>query len=170
MTVLHRPGRKHQNADSLSRIPHELEVCNCYEAGKSLESLPCGGCRYCTRAHHHWKRLEKDVDDVIPLAVKKCVDVQVRVIAIDESSDQDIPWVMGYSIKEIQERQEKDHDIKPVLQWMKNDTEPTEAELFVQSKTTKFYWIIRSLFLLKKGLLFYKLILSNEGHIDLLTK
>ena len=36
MTVVHRPGRKHQNADSLSRVPDEIKICNCYEAGKYL--------------------------------------------------------------------------------------------------------------------------------------
>jgi hypothetical protein len=35
-----------------------------------LESLPCGGCNYCTRACQQWERFSEDVDNVVPLAVK----------------------------------------------------------------------------------------------------
>ena len=73
MEILHRPGKKHLNADVLSRIPDSLQSCNCYEAGKDLSSLPCGGCPYCTRAHTQWDRFESDVDDVVPLAVRQIV-------------------------------------------------------------------------------------------------
>ena len=43
MTVLHRPGIKHGNADGLSRIPDEYDFCDCYRAGSELSTLPCGG-------------------------------------------------------------------------------------------------------------------------------
>lgn len=32
--------------------------------------LPCGGCRYCTRAHTNWSKFTEDVDDVVPLGKK----------------------------------------------------------------------------------------------------
>ena len=48
LTIQHRSGVRHSNADGLSRIPCDIAMCNCYQAGKSLESLPCGGCTYCT--------------------------------------------------------------------------------------------------------------------------
>ena len=50
MEIIHRPGKFHGNADGMSRIPDTISECNCYEAGENLEKLPCGGCRYCTRA------------------------------------------------------------------------------------------------------------------------
>ena len=68
--ILHRQGRKHSNADGLSRIPDGLEQCDCYRAGLDLESLPCGGCAYCHRAHQQWQRFDELVDDVVPLAVR----------------------------------------------------------------------------------------------------
>ena len=74
MTIIHRPGKQHVNADALSRIPDSLNICNCYEAGKKLENLPCfengNVCKFCTRAHSEWARFEEDVDDVVPLASK----------------------------------------------------------------------------------------------------
>ena len=174
ITVLHRPGKKHQNADSLSRIPDDLETCNCYEAGKDLDSLPCGGCPYCRRAHRQWKRFEEDVDDVVPLAVKQqwtrtSVGPEVRVVKIDEPTDTESPWIMGYSIKDIKERQEKDPDLRPVIQWLSNDEEPTEAELFLQSKATKFYWLNKNLLSIKKKLLFYRWILPSGEESFLLV-
>ena len=70
MVVQHQPGTKHGNADGLSRIPDEEEFCDCYRAGTDLESLPCEGCKFCSRAHHQWSRFQEDVDDVVPIAVR----------------------------------------------------------------------------------------------------
>jgi hypothetical protein len=51
MSIVHRPGRLHGNADTLTRVPEPEEKCNCYQAGCTLEALPCGGCSYCARMH-----------------------------------------------------------------------------------------------------------------------
>ena len=67
--IQHRSGSKHSNADGLSRIPVQRE-CDCYTAGRSLESLPCKGCHFCTRLHEQWRRFEEEVDDVVPLSVR----------------------------------------------------------------------------------------------------
>ena len=45
MSIQHRPGNKHINADALSRIPDREEQCCHYKASIPLENLPCGGCR-----------------------------------------------------------------------------------------------------------------------------
>jgi hypothetical protein len=66
MTVQHRSGKTHSNADGLSRIPSVEPQCDCYDAGKVLSDLPCGGCKYCKRAHDQWGRFGEDVDDVVP--------------------------------------------------------------------------------------------------------
>lgn len=70
VSIVHRAGSAHGNADGMSRIPDELDYCNCYRAGEELSSLPCGGCNYCTRAHNQWSRFETDVDDVVPLTLR----------------------------------------------------------------------------------------------------
>lgn len=69
MKIIHRQGKLHSNADGLSRLTDREIACDCYEAGTTPESLPCGGCPYCTRAHKQWSRFHEEVDDVIPLAV-----------------------------------------------------------------------------------------------------
>ena len=71
MTIVHRSGEKHTNADALSRIPEEEPQCVWYRAHIPLDCLPCGGCTYCTQTHKKWSRFEEDVDDVIPLVVRE---------------------------------------------------------------------------------------------------
>ena len=66
MVLQHRSGKSHINAARLSRIPDRVDSCNCYYAGAKLDTLPCGGCRYCTRAHQQWTRFEADLNDVVP--------------------------------------------------------------------------------------------------------
>jgi hypothetical protein len=79
MQILHRPGKQHENADALSRQLEDLGNCNCYQAGKKLETLPCGGCRICQRAHLQWARFEDDVDDVLPLGFSHQVLRTLRI-------------------------------------------------------------------------------------------
>ena len=67
MGIVHRFGKTHLNADSLSGIPDAIEYCNCYRSGKPLECLPCGGCAYCQQYMKNWAQLEDEVDDVVPL-------------------------------------------------------------------------------------------------------
>ena len=86
MTVVHRSGVKHGNADGMSRIPDDVQFCDCYKAGSEPETLPCGGCKYCTRAHNQWSRFEEDVEYVVPLAVNTITD-----------SNSNSVWLEGYS-------------------------------------------------------------------------
>lgn len=69
MTVIHRPGKKHGNADALSRAPGE-KPCPEIKVMIDPTQLPCGGCRYCTRAHTNWSKFTEDVDDVVLLGKK----------------------------------------------------------------------------------------------------
>ena len=70
MSIIHRSGKLHGNADGQSRKSDNMEHCECYRAGCNVVDLPCGGCAYCTRAHQQWSRFETEVDDVIPLAIR----------------------------------------------------------------------------------------------------
>jgi hypothetical protein len=70
MIVQHRPGVKHGNADALSRIPDTLTPCSAYIAGLKPSCLPCGGCKYCVRAHEQWGKFITEVDEAVGLA--KC--------------------------------------------------------------------------------------------------
>ena len=77
--LLHRPGAKHQNADSLSRIPDSVPLCHQYKPGVEVTKLPCGGFAYCTRAHTQWERFNKDVDDIVPLSFYSLAQVRPHI-------------------------------------------------------------------------------------------
>ena len=86
MTVVHRPGKKHQNADALSRIPESDYLFENYRLGMLPDSLPCGGCSYCRKAHINWSHFVDVVDEVIPLASGA---KQVAGVTMSDSNDSD---------------------------------------------------------------------------------
>jgi len=104
MVIQHRPGKQHSNADSLSRRPDEFEYCNCYQAGVSVASLPCGGCRFCTRAHEQWARFEDDVDDVIPLAVRSLTWEEAEAL---EAAGTSAEGAVSFSVRSLKVRDEE---------------------------------------------------------------
>jgi transposase InsO family protein len=73
MKVIHRAGKDHGNADALSRMSAApSECCPYYRSESDLEQLPCGGCKYCTKAHKSWRKFHETVDDVVTLSQKVC--------------------------------------------------------------------------------------------------
>ena len=148
MTVFHRPGVKHGNADAMSRISDDMSFCDCYRAGSDPESFPCGGCRYCTRAHNQWSRFSEDVDDVVPLAVKT-----VNVIKPVSRSE---PWITGYSKDELREIQSVDPCVGKLITWIANDMEPEQRELYPSSPDVKHFYICRKQLMYKDNLLYYR--------------
>jgi predicted aspartyl protease len=164
MQILHRPGKLHGNADGLSRIPDNLEECNCYEAGVDISQLPCGGCPYCERAHKQWSRFEVDVDDVIPLAVRsislspqihdKCNEI--RAVESEENDSQyKENWLESYTSEELRDYQLADASLKPIITWLEAKENPSKNELFKHSPATKALWLCQSKMKLVDGVLFY---------------
>ena len=67
--IEHRDGKKHGNADAMSRMPCDPDHCDCYDKNTILDELPCGGCTTCRKRHRDWSTFLED-DDVVPLSVK----------------------------------------------------------------------------------------------------
>ena len=154
MKVVHRNGKQHQNADALSRIPDVVEYCNCYRPGKSLELLPCKGCSYCERCMENWSQFEEEIDDVSPLCVR-------QVTSITDERDNTYIVFQGLDGDELNNHRRSDPDIGPVIIWLETE-EPSEAELFLSSPNSKFYWLNKNLLTIEDGILKYKWI-SNGG-------
>ena len=109
--ILHQPGNKHTNADVMSRLPSNGLDCESYVVGETPESLQCGGCHYCMRAHNQWLRFAEEVDDVVSLS-RKCIPVisqtedAVNAFNIFTAKLQDdrypsVSWVEDYSATDI---------------------------------------------------------------------
>ena len=173
--LIHRPGKLHVNADALSRKSIDADPCDCYHAGCSLDSLPCGGCKYCVRVHEQWDRFSEDVDDVVPLAIRK---IQTDVLAV-EPINVEHPVIPEYSAPELHKMQMEDRHLSPIFRWLsfliKSDEELTEGkyqfsellvantmecipgnEVALSSEATKYYWSLREHLLCDKGVLRYQ--------------
>ena len=144
VTVVHRSGVKHGNADGMSRIPDDVQFCDCYKAGSEPKALPCGGYKYCTRAHNQWSRFEEDVDNV-PLAVK----------TITESSSNSV-WIEGYSKKQLHQAQHSDGCLQKIINWITTEVEPEQKELALSSQTVKYLYLHRSQLVYENELLYYR--------------
>ena len=108
MVVSHRPGKKHENADALSRIQQAETKSDClnYRLGVKPEDLPCGGCTKCTRAHERWSHFAEEVDDVVSLT---CRQVAAESIITDGSSltDQQIDSVYREIITDLADEERR---------------------------------------------------------------
>ena len=158
MDIIHRPGKKHQNADGLSRIPDEEKFCECYRQGFDINQLPCGGCRYCSRAHNQWARFEEDVDDVIPLSVRSVAQNSTADDTDDsdsEDGDEQGEWFGGYSWDELMAKQKKDPDIGPVILWLEGSGKPNPGELELHSPSVKHLWLCKTQLVIENGVLHY---------------
>ena len=84
--IVHRSGVKHQNADSLSRIPCDPDECDCYDGQTVIEDLPCGGCDKCKKKHEKWSSFMA-IDDIVPLTAR-CV--RYEMTDCDETQENSI--------------------------------------------------------------------------------
>ena len=179
--IVHRPGGKHSNADGLSRLPNNLPPCDCYNAGKKLQDLPCKGCKFCTKAHEQWERFCEDVDDVIPLAVKTLsltkpsslsptptssssspvladappVQAEIGPVALAKAKEIQSNWLEAYSSVQLRDLQLQDPDLKSIIGWLENKEIPLKNVLFLSSAITKSLWLVRLQLRLINGVLYH---------------
>ena len=156
MAICHRPGVKHTNADSVSRIGSATATCNCYEAGRHLSDLPCGGCTYCSRLHNQWNRFENEVDYVVPLAVRQVSNTASTGENQATTDDDTLVSLEGYSREELLALQSADPHLAPITRWLTQDENPSASELCLQSQETKTLWRKKNLLLIRNGLLHYQ--------------
>ncbi|KAK3093065.1 hypothetical protein FSP39_010650 [Pinctada imbricata] len=171
MTIHHRPGKKHVNADALSRLS-ESEFCPFYQPDILPSELPCGGCKYCTKVHENWSAFINDIDDTVPLVKvdrsHKDQETQCDLPDTNEPDIEDPPkmcqsvskdnksWVDGYSWEDISQKQQADLDLKFIVCWLLRNECPSESDLFLSSKAAKNYWINRELYEMDENKVLWK--------------
>ena len=161
MVIQHRAGAKHINADWLSRPP---DGCDCYQAGNDLSKLPCGGCNYCTRMTKQWEQFSLDVDDVLPSTVLdplKIINAEIRAVNVKEAKENTLHtpvpnWCSTLLVSDIRDKQREDPDLILAVNWVFNETVPTQAELAMSSTVARFYWSNRNLLSEKNEIIYYR--------------
>jgi hypothetical protein len=95
--------------------------------------------------HEQWARFNEDVDDVVPLAVRATsVNLQPN-------------WCDVYSTVELMRKQRADNDLCHVIKWLKDGSEPSDKDLWLQGAESKKVWLNRSLMELNPdGLLLFR--------------
>ena len=151
MLIEHRPGRKHGNADGLSRIPEAVPTCEYYEAGVPLQCLPCRGCAYCKKLHEQWAKFEEEVEDVLPLAARRNFAVAA-----------------GRSVEELREMQLNDSVCGPILGWLESAVEPEQADLVMQKPAVRRFWRNKVQLRVVNQVLYYSYIDKKTGDERLL--
>jgi transposase InsO family protein len=102
LQMVHRDGKKHVNADALSRMdpPGEAPHWVLKDYNIDPSKLPCGGCKGCVRMHEEWASFVTDVDDTVPLSQvtgKDCdQEIEVRNLSVTP-----ISWclVNGHNVR-----------------------------------------------------------------------
>ena len=158
--IIHREGKKHGNADALSRKWCETRTCDCYEANVPPEALPCGGCKYCTKRDMEWKNFNNIIDDVIPLSKTnseaskgfinpKCHRVSARgsVQAKSSISDPKDPklsasnWAVTHTPEELVILQRQDHDLVIIHDWLDRQEQPNRDSVASYSPDVRKLWL-----------------------------
>ncbi|XP_049326794.1 uncharacterized protein LOC125786977 [Astyanax mexicanus] len=170
--IEHRPGARHGNADALSRKVVQSQ-CDCYQAGKDLSALPCGGCTHCRRQQGQWARFEADVDDVVPLAIRHVTKCQeIRTVGISPSPknalcslsctqnpDEELPeanWMSQYSMQELEDKQRQDPCLGVLHQWMEMGEVPRREQVALKSPAIRKYWLCWPQVERHRGVLYYR--------------
>ena len=182
--IEHRPGKKHSNADALSRRPDHFNIgCENYSLGVHPTDLPCGGCSYCERAHKNWSTFASLVDNVIPLSKQEhvsedhssdmCItymDISVGDkdpnIFVQGEDNPSYSFVKGEASKNINQicpdsdeftdAQAKDPFLSYLKQYLVDQSEPNEGVIMLWGERQKAMWIARDNFCLKDGIIYKK--------------
>ena len=158
--IVHREGKKHGNADALSRQEDGTTECTTDMTNMSPSSLPCGGCSYCTRQHQQWAEFLSEIDDIIPLcpsgsAFQNCHKVSTRnmIDSCTTNSNPDEPanadtyrtanmnWVAPYSPKELVAFQRQDPDLVLVHDWLDRQMRPDRDTVACHSPNVRHLWL-----------------------------
>ena len=167
-TIIHRDGKKHQNADALSRKHCGDDGCNFYKQGEILAELPCGGCPKCKKKHSEWAHFEAEVNDVIPLASKAvdtdqnlhtCRRMTTRSLGkskIDTSEDFREMWFQGHSSTSLAQFQREDPIIGILHIWIDENQKPNRDEIASLKPALRKYWLNWDNITKKDGVLYQK--------------
>ena len=175
-TITHQEGKKHQNADALSRLDHDQSGADSYNPDFPLESLPCRGCNKCRKMQESWSLFHEEVDCVVPMGKchhHKCRRVQTRSMEKSgrtlitnemegqESNDVDSlnsrqTWFSGYSPEELHTMQKYDSDLASILESLEKGLKDDRDTASSFSPATRKLWLNWDNLILQDGVMYQR--------------
>ena len=177
-TIEHRPGAKHQNADSLSRKDYEKRSCD----HTAEETNDCPECQT-----KDWEEFFIEVDNVVDLGVpvenaevinetnstnchlRALTRGQAKKIYQDDTLHQqnqntsetrevtpETMFIPSYTSIEIQLLQREDRDLGVLHSWLDRNYIPTRDEVAQCSPAVRKYWLNTENIVRKRGVLYQK--------------
>ena len=178
-SIEHRAGVKHGNADALSRAPEP--TCDCYWAGECPDLLPCQGCSYCRREHQRWARFDEDVDDVVPLAIRRTKkdppatnqsagpstperdQANTTELPVEEHSNTGVQpspptvnWLPQYTGEELAKYQRSDPVLRKLHTWIDGGQLQSQDQVALESQAVRKFWLCWSQVERRGGVLYYR--------------
>ena len=191
MQIVHRPGKLHTNADSLSRRPSDEPFCPYYRPRSKLEDLPCKGCKYCEKTERNWGKFDLEVDYIDNVAearvrrlkettrerekrrltrrkrkedkkMAKSEHLRTGIDVVTEKAE--YVRFVDADRERCKKEQEEDQEMGILYRWLEHKETPKEEDTKLAHPTTKFYWMNRDLFKIEEGLVYRT---SNDGQAQL---
>ena len=174
--IVHRDGKKHQNADALSRADYEDDECKFYSPKVELSQLPCGGCVSCLKKHKSWAQFENEVNDTIPLSsvsrrpeerttVKVDSNLCRRMTTrsnkpvqenLDHGTSLKETWFQKYTPDTLEKFQREDSDLGLLHIWHDMKQKPDRDEAASLKPALRKYWLNWENIVKQDGVLYKK--------------
>lgn len=170
-TIEYRQGRKHSNADCMSRCQNPRD-CDCNQFD-NLEDLKCGPCKKCQKravdmesslvklssflsqkSSQNEQNFEQETHCTDIINKDPVCAVKTRLQTL--TKDIWMPWNGGYSMSDLHDLQVKDFDIGPIFKWKESGQRPLSRDVEQNSAATRHYWYIWDSLTIKEGLLYKK--------------
>ena len=118
----------------MSRLPDMGVLCRGYKTGVKIE-VTMWECRFCARMQDKWGKLEEEVDDVVPLAVR---EISLKLGGLVEN----------YT-KALRKVQLEEETVGKVLRWLELGGEPQREELLLADPAVNIFGGSRRIWLLE---------------------
>ena len=168
--IQHRPGRNHQNADSLSRKDYEGSDC-------AHNATDAETCLDCWQTKEDWKEFTEEVDNVVDLGVQLDTELNCRAVTrqqmqkeeaeqTDNQKSQERPtevtYLPNYSAKDIGILQREDSDLGKLHEWLDKGKIPTRDEVNGLSPAVRKHWLNWDNIVKKGHVIYQRFILGDK--------
>ncbi|CAC5374833.1 unnamed protein product [Mytilus coruscus] len=159
-------GKKHQNADALSRKNFEDDRCSHLREGKTDAT-----CQECLETGHDWDNFRTEVDNIGNLSKGEVSTHGLfgSIRTVTRSQTKDTPsskvnvsnWFTGYTSKEIEALQREDTDLGRLREWKDTGSCPTRDQVVQYSPAIRKYWLSFNNIVPVEGVLYQKRVHST---------